>query len=93
MIWYGFCTFWTDDWGQLSDAGDKEKDLEVLHCCPSCNSGGFETTEDEWWEGVQRVEEDTPGYYKFIRGLKERCHGKGTSIGDLWELRKKELAK
>lgn len=103
MIWYGFCTFWTDDWDELSSVEVKGSPSGIggravgaidagIPCCPDCGSVGYEIEDDEWWEGVQKVEADTPGYYKFITDLKELCHGKGESIGDLWELRKKELS-
>ncbi len=89
QIWYGFCTFWTSDWGKLSKTGEPMG--FGIPCCPDCGSVGFQIDADEWWEGVQRVEEATPGYFKFIKELKDTCHGKGVGIGDLWEERKKEL--
>lgn len=93
MIWYGFCTYWTDDWDELSTV-PQEDDVGApeIPCCPECGSVGFEIEDDEWWEGVQRVEQDQRGYYSFIKALREHCHGKGISIGDLWEEYKKEGA-
>jgi hypothetical protein len=86
-IWYGFCTFWTDDWGQLSATPVPEGAAiqAGIPCCPECGSVGYQIDADEWWEGVQKMEEASPGYFKFIKGLKNVCHGKGTGIGDLWE--------
>jgi hypothetical protein len=90
MIWYGFCTFWTDDWGQLSRTEHEGNGSIVggIPCCPDCGSVGYQIEDDEWWEGVQIVEKAEPGYYKFIRGLKDTCHGPDKSVGDLWDERK-----
>lgn len=86
MIWYGFCTYWTDDWDKLSTQpvppGSK---FPGIPCCPDCGSVGYQMEEDEWWEGVQAFEAENPGYYKYIKAIKDTCHGKGISIGDLWE--------
>lgn len=97
-IWYGFCTFWTDDWGRLGTAAEKVftgriHNTMAIPCCPECGSVGFECDADEWWEGVQLLEESEPGYYKFLKGLKNTCHGKGVPLSDLWEERKKEMAR
>lgn len=102
-IWYGFCTFWTDDWGQLSSVAVKGSPSGIggravgaidagIPCCPECGSVGFEAEANEWWEGVQLLEGSEPGYYKFLKGMKNTCHGKGVSLSDLWEERKKEIA-
>lgn len=93
-IWYGFCTFWTDDWGQLSATPVPEGAAiqSGIPCCPECGSVGYEAEANEWWEGVQLLEGSEPGYYKFLKDMKNTCHGKGVSLSDLWEERKKEIA-
>lgn len=90
-IWYGFCTFWTDDWGQLSWTDPKGNGAMNggIPCCPECGSVGYQMTSDEWWEGVQGMEQDEPGYYKFIKGLRNTCHGSEVSVMNLWEERKR----
>lgn len=93
QIWYGFCTFWTDDWEQL-DITPAPEDSAIhfgVPCCPECGSVGFEADADEWWEGVQMLEKIEPGYYKFLKDLKNTCRG-GITLSDLWNERKKELA-
>ena len=92
QIWYGFCTFWTDDWGQLSATPSPEGAAikSGIPCCPECRSIGFQIESDLWWEGVQKMEEAEPGYYKFIKDHRNTCRGKGISLGDLWDEKKGE---
>jgi hypothetical protein len=102
QVWYGFCTYWTDDWGQLSrvkvkgsPSGIEGRAVGVLDsgipCCPDCGSVGYQMDKTDWEEGVERLEASEPGYAKFLAGVKELCHGKGISLGSLWEEHKKEL--
>lgn len=95
QVWYGFCTFWTDDWGQLSATPSPEGAAikSGLPCCPDCGSVGYQVDKGDWEEGVGKLEAAEPGYAKFIAGVKELCHGKGISLGSLWEEHKKEMAR
>lgn len=87
QIWYGFCTYWTDDWEALSatPVEDTATGGHGIPCCPECGSVGYQMTLQEWNEGVEKYEsEDNAGYAAFIAELKEKCHGK-TTILQLWE--------
>ena len=84
MIWYGLCTYWTDDWDTLN--------LKGIPACPECENPGFQMTVQEWNEGIAKYEvPDNPGYAVFITELKEKCHGK-TTLSELWEQKKGVLA-
>lgn len=84
MLWYGTCTYWTDDWEALSN----EKGIPI---CPDCGGPGFEISIQAWNEGIEKHEADgNPGYGKFVETLKENCHGKKADFNDLWELYQKE---
>ena len=88
-IWYGFCTYWTDDWDKLSATEPVEGEAisHGIPCCPECGSVGYQMTAQEWKEGVEKYEADGhTGYATFIEGLKEQCNGKVT-IMELWEQR------
>ena len=86
QIWYGFCTYWTDDWEALEATPDNKG----IPCCPECGSVGYQMTLQEWNEGIEKYEaEDNAGYGAFIAELKGKCHGK-TTILQLWEQKKAE---
>lgn len=34
---------------------------------------------------MKRVDGEEPGYASFLQEVKEVCHGKGVSIGELWK--------
>lgn len=79
MIWYGTCTYWTDDWEALGES----KGIPV---CPECGSSGFEITVEDWEGGILKHEADGhAGYGKFIRSLKGKCHGSAAMFPQLWE--------
>jgi hypothetical protein len=50
MIWYGLCTYWTDDWSTLSRTG------HGIPCCPFCGAVGFQASAADWWAGAGRFE-------------------------------------
>lgn len=65
-IWYGLCTYWTDDWDAVRAEG--------IPKCPHCNSVGFQTTAEDWFSGAKRFQaEGNPGYMNFIAQSKEQC--------------------
>jgi len=87
LIWYGLCTYWTDDWDNLN-----LKESQGIPSCPECENPGFQMTVQEWNEGIEKYEADgNPGYGECIAELKEKCHGK-TTILELWEIKKGVLA-
>lgn len=88
-IWYGFCTYWTDEWDSLSATEPVEGEAisHGIPCCPKCGSVGYQMTLLDWNEGIEKYEaEGHTGYAAFIEGLKEQCNGKMT-IMELWEQR------
>jgi len=92
-IWYGFCTFWTDDWNKLAEIptwGTGKAYTGGIPCCPECGSPGFQMTLQEWNDGIVKFNAKEPGYAKFINELKNTCHGRGVGLGDLWEKRQNE---
>lgn len=65
-IWYGLCTYWTDDWNKVRSGGVPQ--------CPHCGSPGMQTTAKVWFAGAQRFQsEGNPGYMAFIAQSKEQC--------------------
>jgi len=79
IMWYGTCTYWTDDWDMLSKTDDG------IPCCPKCGSVGFIIKYDKWHDGAIQFDEGiNRGYLKFLMELKETCHG-NTNIMDLWK--------
>jgi len=88
QIWYGLCTYWTDDWDALTPTPENKG----IPSCPECGSVGFQMTVQEWNEGIKTYEaDDNPGYGAFINELKGKCHGK-TTLLQLWEQKKGVLA-
>ena len=75
-VFYGLCTFWTDDWGVMGSSSG-------IPVCPKCGSVGFETTLTKWMAGARRHEEGViegsadrdphPGYVQMIVWGKGRC--------------------
>ena len=81
QIWYGFCTYWTDDWDALTPTPENKG----IPSCPECGSVGYQMTLQDWNEGIERYEaDDNPGYGTFVTELKGKCHGKTTML-QLWE--------
>lgn len=89
MIWYGLCTYWTDDWNHVAGNG-------VPHC-PHCGSPGFIATARDWLEGALKFEAEgregqgepgpKPGYVEFLSSFREVCSGRrGPNTLDSYEL-------
>jgi hypothetical protein len=67
-IWYGMCTYWTDDWDEVSDG------IGGIPCCPVCGALGMQTTAADWFEGVAKFQaKGNPGYVNFVNQSKEQC--------------------
>ena len=88
QIWYGMCTYWTDDWDALTPTPENKG----IPSCPECGSVGFQMTVQEWNQGIATLDKDSPGYADFINELKGKCHGKTTTLAELWEIQKGVLA-
>lgn len=67
-IWYGICTYWTDDWTKVASG--------AIPCCPKCGSPGFQIEAGQWEAGAQQFAATHPGYLVVLSDCKERCHGK-----------------
>lgn len=67
-LWYGACTYWTDDWSKLGAIPPG------IPCCPHCNAVGFQTTAGKWFAGVAKYQaEGNPGYVNFVKQSAEQC--------------------
>lgn len=81
-VWYGMCSYWTDDWERLKSANG-------IPICPHCRSPGFLTDYRTWIEGAAAYAE-RPGnedYQEFLLDLKHRCRGR-VAITELYHLYK-----
>lgn len=92
-MWYGLCTYWTDDWDKLNTTPPTigrftDGPLAGIPCCPFCGAPGFVCTVAEWEEGVAEHDKKEPGYKDFINEIKETCSGRGVTIMSLWAARK-----
>lgn len=67
MIVYGANCVW---WDTKANVATKPTGLP---CCPHCGSVLFETDEDAWWAGVNKVNRGTPRYREFIEWMRGRC--------------------
>lgn len=66
-IWFGLCTYWTDDWNKVDTSCD-------IPQCPKCGSPGFQGTAKEWFDGVKRFQaEGNPGYVAFVAQSMSQC--------------------
>jgi hypothetical protein len=80
MMWYSSqCSYWTDDWDNLKKFGPG------IPCCPHCGCPGMQTMVLHWNNGASELDKEEPGYISFLQDVKEKCYGKGVSIGKLWE--------
>jgi hypothetical protein len=65
-VFYGLCTFWTDDWKSLARDG--------VPCCPFCGAPGFEMDKAMWWQGIRAHEaKGNAGYVAMMEWAKGRC--------------------
>jgi len=80
QVWYGVCTYWTDDWDNISTVDV----IEIPHC-PHCGSPGFQTDAFSWFGGASEYDKTNSGYLKFLVGMKETCHGRGVTLQSLYD--------
>lgn len=76
-IWYGLCTYWTDDFNTLATTPGG------IPCCPQCGAVGFEANSGDWARDLEKFEYDHPGYADLLKANKQVCHGRGVTIMDL----------
>ncbi len=87
-LWYGSCSYWTDDWDKLNvpdgqievtgPGGVKTKVRTGVPLCPVCGAPGFVAPVDEWMKGAQRFEDEGhPRYVEFLNANKETCLPRG----------------
>lgn len=82
-LWYGWCTYWTDDWDELRSKHPVKMSAIVggTPSCPTCGAFGFQTTAADWFAGAERFErEGNARYQEFLAYSKETCHGKRNFI-------------
>ncbi len=71
-LWYGSCSYWTDDWDKLKTTP------QGIPVCPHCGAPGFITPEADWLKGAQRFEDEGhPRYVEFLNANKEQCLPRG----------------
>lgn len=79
-IFYGLCTFWTDDWEAL-----RARTRGSTPCCPYCGAVGFEINGDEWWRQIHQHERNGhPGYAAMVEWGKGRCFPTYTALEAAW---------
>lgn len=67
-VWYGMCTFWTDDWDKVADGRGG------IPCCPVCGAPGMQATAKVWFSGAAKHQANgNPGYVNFVNQSKEQC--------------------
>ena len=67
-VFYGLCTFWTDDWDSLRATGSQ------IPCCPHCGAVGFEKDKQEWWREIHLHETNGhPGYAAMMEWTRGKC--------------------
>lgn len=69
MVWHSPCTYWTDDWTKLRDAGG-------IPICPTCGCPGFQTDYQNWIDSAIEFEKTHPYYVEFLNQTKEECRGR-----------------
>lgn len=92
MLWYGMCSYWTDDWSKLSKTGPG------IPVCPCCKTPGFIENAQEWLSAAMAYEmenSDAKGYYQFILDNKETCipEKKFSDLFDEWKAKQADNKK
>lgn len=71
-VFYGHCTFWTDDWELMRRARAERGSL--IPCCPYCGSVGYEIDKQKWWAQARAHEANWhPGYVAMLEWGKNQC--------------------
>lgn len=65
-IWYGVCSYWTDDWSKLGS-------YKGMPVCPVCGKPGFQEEAKRWLGAVAEANAENPGYAEFMLSIKEQC--------------------
>ena len=85
-VWYSVqCSYWTDDFDDLSKTESVDEAVGGIPCCPYCGMVGYQIELDKWNEALTTYSEVEPGYQDFVLGLKTICRGLGVSVSALWE--------
>lgn len=66
-VWYGICSYWTDDWTKLKVA------MGHIPVCPECGNIGRHVPAKEFFEDIALTEKQFPGFTEVYNKLKERC--------------------
>jgi hypothetical protein len=72
-VWYGMCTFWSDDWNKLPLIGTG------IPVCPVCRGVGFQLSAAKWLGAAEAYQRDGPAprYVEFLTTYhKEKCYGR-----------------
>lgn len=74
MVWYGYCTYWTDDWDKLKLDLDYHSNEIGMPLCPCCGAPGFQMAAGRWFAGASTFQAmGNPGYVSFVENTKEQC--------------------
>lgn len=76
LLWYGMCTYFTEDWSTLSRTPSIEG-RPGIPCCPRCGCVGFQAPASGYWAAVMKHDETHPGYLQIVRDNTEYCNAGG----------------
>lgn len=85
-VFYGFCTFWSDDWkGMREQRVLNGGAADSIPCCPFCGSVGFEIPKTKWLADAARYEAaGHPGYVAMVMWGKGRCFPNYSMMEAAW---------
>jgi hypothetical protein len=92
-IAYGACCTW---WGPIDQVSlrflvasrAKEPDTHQVPCCPECGGMLFEMdSEERWWNGVDKYNEEHPGYRRLVTWAKGKCFRTWLEAKEAYECR------
>ena len=87
-IAYGAGCTW---WGPISAVGFRplrSGEPDGLPCCPHCGGMLFEVaSEEKWWNGVDKYNEDYPGYRRLVTWAKGKCFRSWREAKEAYESR------
>lgn len=76
-VWFGGCTYWTEDPAKLVDGPDGP-------VCPQCGQPKTPVPADMFHQGNSYLGRQWPDYVAFVESLREVCHGHDLVIADVW---------
>ena len=85
LIWYGVCTYWTDNWDTVGKRLPHLLGQPALPVCPHCGRPGFQITAGEWHDQIKAWDATHPGYAAMIEWGKEQCFPDHETLEGAWK--------